>query len=266
MKCIETIHTIDGIRIAGRNLHREGQSQAPVTLFLHGWGGKAESFTLLWQALQDAVAPYSTLLALDLPGFGESSEPSTPWNLEDYALCVVKYLDTLNISQVDIVCHSFGGRITTKLLQLRPDLIRKVVYLAPAGILHKSAKVALSRKIAHLVKPILHLPLLRTAFPTIQQLSYKLLGSRDYLQTSAVMRETFQKVIAEDTSPILSTIRKPVYIFWGRHDSYVPISDAMIMHNAIAHSHLTIFENGKHGIHFTHPAQIATEITPFLYS
>lgn len=261
----EITHTIDDLPISGLELHATHTSNVPVTLFLHGWGGNAHSFQPLWEALQSSNARFTHLIAPDLPGFGHTPQPPAPWNVGDYASCVVKYIDTLGSEAVDIVCHSFGGRITTKLLETAPHRIRKIVYIAPAGIVHHEPRITTIRTLAKRLKPIFELPGLRNIFPAIRSLGYRLIGSHDYLKTSGIMRETFKQVIAEDLSHLLPNIKKSVEIFWGRNDSYVPVSDGEFMKQQIANAHLTIFEDGRHGIHLTHAAPIANRIDQFLY-
>lgn len=266
MNWTEITHTIEGIPVASRVMRNSESRQTPATVFLHGWGGNSASFEPLWSALSLRNANFSTLLALDLPGFGKTPPPPTPWDITEYASCVVKYLDAEGIETADLICHSFGGRITTKLLVMHPQRFRKVVYIAPAGILHHEPKISTAGKIAKVVKPIMQLPGLKTLFPAVQRFGYRLIGSHDYLKTSGVMRETFKKVIAEDTAPLLAAITHPVEIFWGRNDGYVPVADGSIMKKTLPHADLTIFEDGKHGIHLTHASQIAEKIDHFLYS
>ena len=236
-------------------------SKNHTILFLHGWGGCAESFQILWQELLDNDCK-SNLIALDFPSFGSSSPLLLVWALVDYAQCVVKYSGAKNLKKIDIVCHSFGGRVTTKLLSIAPEIINKVVYIAPACIKHKHT---FKKIISRIIKRIFQLPVLNIIFPLIRKYGYKLIGGHDYLKVDGVLKETFKNIISEDLSPILSSIKKPVQIFWGKNDGYVPVSDAKIMLQEIKNSEATIYEDGRHGIHKTHAAKIAPKIVKFIY-
>lgn len=254
---IGTRHTIDinGVKIS---YLEHGDASLPAILFLHGWGGDALSFQPFWSALE-GKSPYH-LIAIDLPGFGESDMPPTPWKLNDYALCVVKYITRKNISGIHIISHSFGGRITTKLLADYPEYFTQATYIAPAGIYHPSIKRDVLKKLSHTLQPLFSLPIVRSIFPFLRSIFYRAIGAQDYLKTSGVLTETFKKIIAEDLTPLFTKITQPTQIFWGRNDSYVPVSDGTIMKNAITNAELTVFENGKHGIHKTHPKQIISRI------
>ncbi len=241
----------------------EHGTSTDTILFLHGWGGSAESFQDMWMAFGDQLSN-KRLIALDFPGFGESPAPSLVWSVDDYATCVVKYLDLMHVSVADIVSHSFGGRVSTVLLAKYGDRFRKSVYIAPAGIRHENVKQQQIQVIASTLKSVFSLPVLRWFFPIARKIGYRLIGSRDYVETSGVMKETFKRVIEEDLTPLLPSISALVYIFWGRNDTYVPVGDAAYMKSHIQGSQVTIFEDGRHGIHKTHAVQISEQLIPFL--
>ncbi len=262
----ETTTTIDGLSLSVVT-HRSGlDSTQPATVFLHGWGGSSTSFQPLWEALLERQSRFSEWRALDLPGFGNTPPPPTPWSIADYCTCVVKYLDEQGLQNIDIVCHSFGGRIATKLLALYPGRVRKIVYIAPAGIRHHDPKITAIQHVAAIMKPVLLLPGIRKIFPALRTIGYRLIGSTDYAHATGVMRETFKNVIAEDVTELLHTIQQPVYIFWGRNDTKVPVSDGAYMKQTIPNATLTIFEDGRHGIQYTHAKEIAEQMDTFLYS
>jgi pimeloyl-ACP methyl ester carboxylesterase len=235
-------------------IEREGAGRS--ILFLHGWGGSAESFLPLWNATDSNAR----LIAIDFPGFGESPEPKEPWDVQRYTQLVDRFLEHLSLDQVDIVNHSFGGRVTTKLLAEYPQRGRKALYLAPAGIRHEKKGIS---RLASFGKRIFQLPLLRSLFPLLRTVGYKLIGGQDYLQVSGVMKKTFQSVIEEDLSHHFSSISAPVHVVFGKNDTYVPSTDGHRMQKAISGAKLTVFDDGRHGIHKTHAKQIAQIMNTF---
>lgn len=234
-----------------------------ITLFLHGWGGSAESFQPLWEQLvMHDQFKNSRFIAIDMPGFGDSPAPTQPWTVEDYLLCVVKYLGSMHITSCNLVVHSMGGRIAIKWLSGEyAAMCKKAVFIAPAAVRHenKSAKSA-----AGVLKKVFTLPLLRHLFPVVRTLGYKLIGGQDYLAVDGVMKETFKQVVSEDPSPGLQHISTESLIFWGTDDTYVPVSDAETMVEHMKHTRTIIFKGGRHGIHKTHATEIANELSAFL--
>lgn len=247
-------------------LDNHGNQDGIPFLFLHGWGGNAESWQPLWHAMQKQEYPLPRLIAMDIPGFGESPPPHDAWSLEDFAKCIILFLDTLGIVKVNIVCHSFGGRLAIVLAHLFPNRIEKVVALAPAGIAHHLHFKRLIAFFARRVKKILTLPLIRRVFPLTRGVMYRILGNPEYSETDGVMKNIYQKAIQRDLRPIVPMLKPFFLIFWGRHDTYVPVRDAAILHRLLRSSTVHIFEDGRHGIHKTHAKDIALLSNPLFHS
>jgi pimeloyl-ACP methyl ester carboxylesterase len=113
---------------AGRIAVAEAGTGDPV-LCVHGLGGTKASFMTTLAAL----APRRRVIALDLPGFGDSDKPLTgrydaPW----FAGAIVALLDELGIERADVIGNSMGGRAAIELGLLHPDRTRRLVLLSPA--------------------------------------------------------------------------------------------------------------------------------------
>lgn len=99
-------------------------------LCVHGLGGTKASFL----PTVSALAPEGfRVIALDLPGFGDSHKPNfgrydAPW----FANAVVELLDELGIERTHLAGNSMGGRVAIEAGLLHPDRIDKVVLLSPA--------------------------------------------------------------------------------------------------------------------------------------
>lgn len=251
------------ISIDGQQLsYLEHGSGNETVLFLHGWGGSAASFQELWVELvalgYDAGKRF---IALDAPGFGESAEPSTPWEVRTYLECVVKFLNSQNIANFSIIVHSFGGRILAKMLDSEyKNRCDKAIFIAPAVARHEKTGL---KQVAMMLKKVFELPLLRSVFPLVRNVGYRLTGGHDYLEVSGVMKETFKLVTQEDQKGHLTGVTTPTLVFWGTNDTYVPVSDADMMEREMQNVTKVIFPDGRHGIHRTHAAEIAAHIVKF---
>jgi pimeloyl-ACP methyl ester carboxylesterase len=96
---------------------------------LHGLGGTKASFLTTVAAL----APTRRVIAIDLPGFGDSDKPlmgryDAPW----FADALLGFLDALGLERVDLIGNSMGGRIAIEAGLRSPDRVRKLVLLSPA--------------------------------------------------------------------------------------------------------------------------------------
>ena len=84
----------------------------PVVLFLHGWGAPAETYRLMI----DHLAAYCRVVAPDLPGFGGSAEPETPWCVDDYVAWTVDFAAALGL--VGLFCCVTNSPISAILLSV----------------------------------------------------------------------------------------------------------------------------------------------------
>jgi pimeloyl-ACP methyl ester carboxylesterase len=233
----------------------------PILLCLHGWGGSKESFTELRAALKnDAI----TVLAPDLPGFGDEPEPSRPWTTDDYADWVITWLNDQtqgNIPALLVLGHSHGGRIAIKLTAGNRLPIDHLFLCAAAGIRHmRHFKRIIGLMLAKTGKGLLSIPGMCALQPAGKKLLYSLIRVHDYEKASPLMRKTLINVTEEDLRPLLSAIHVPTDIFWGTEDGMTPVSDGRIMAKNIPDSHLHLFQGIRHRVHRERAAEIATVI------
>ena len=76
-------------------------------VFLHGWGQSIDMMKPLGNNYFDVY----NVLYVDLPGFGNSSEPDYSWTVYDYAKCINILVTDLKLNNIVIIGHSFGGRV-----------------------------------------------------------------------------------------------------------------------------------------------------------
>ena len=108
-------------------MHDWGPLEGRPLLCLHGitsWGGR-------FRRLAEVRLSAFHVFAPDLRGHGLSDwEP--PWNLGAHVGDLVDTLNVLHLERVDVVGHSFGGRIALELAARHPERVGRVVLLDPA--------------------------------------------------------------------------------------------------------------------------------------
>lgn len=118
---------VDGIRV--RHARRGPEAGTPV-LFLHGFGGDLGN----WLFNLDAVAEVAPVIALDLPGHGQSDVKLPGSSIEALADFVQHFLDALGVERVHLVGHSMGGAIAARLAQSAPQRVASVTLVNSAGL------------------------------------------------------------------------------------------------------------------------------------
>jgi pimeloyl-ACP methyl ester carboxylesterase len=105
-----------------------GPRDAPVVILLHGLGATSVSMLpVLGEFARD-----HRVIAVDLPGFGESAKPLATYSFDWFAKWLVGFLDVLGIQKASLVGNSMGGRISIEVGLLAPHRVERVVLLSPS--------------------------------------------------------------------------------------------------------------------------------------
>lgn len=107
------------------HLHGCGDGQRGL-LVLHELGGSTRS----WQWALGHLGGERAVLAVDLPGHGESPLPGPDATLDDYAAAVAGVLDELGWVDFDLVGVALGGIVAPFVDRRLPDENRRVVLSA----------------------------------------------------------------------------------------------------------------------------------------
>jgi 3-oxoadipate enol-lactonase len=92
-----------------------GDAAAPIVLLHAGIADRR-----MWQRQVAALAHRNRVLALDLPGYGESSLPRRPFSFYD---TVVEFLAELDLERAAFVGCSFGGAVAIDIALAHPDRV-----------------------------------------------------------------------------------------------------------------------------------------------
>lgn len=234
------VKKIDSITV---NYIDEGAGE--VILLLHGWGANITLYAGMIQVLQRN----HRVIALDMPGFGRTQEPSEPWCVDDYVDFVLKFIDSFGISKLSVVVHSFGGRVFFKMNAREniPFTIEKAVLIDSAGILPKKSlwqKASLScYKIG---RAVMSTKVLHFLYPDAVDNMRRKRGSADYNNATPTMRATLVKVVNEDLEPLMHLVKCPTLLIWGDRDTATPLSDAKRMEELISDAGLVVCEGAGH--------------------
>lgn len=225
-------------------------------LILHGWGSNKEVFHNVIKNLNKSIKVY----ILDLPGFGKSQEPECAWDIEDYTNFIIKFISKLNITNLSIMGHSFGGRIMIRLANKNnlPFKINKYILVNSAGIKHISKNTNYKVKINKVLFKIVGL----FSEKLVNNLKNKI-GSTDYKNASLIMKQVLVKVINEDLKDEIKNINYPTLIIWGKYDTATPYDDALYMKSVIEDSGL-ITINGGHYSFLDDPLIVTSAINSFV--
>ena len=97
---------------------------------LPGLGATKASFL---PTISDLAGDDLRLIALDLPGFGDSVKPiGAPYDAKYFARATVAALDALGLDRAHLAGNSMGGRVAIETAFQHPDRVNRLVLLSPA--------------------------------------------------------------------------------------------------------------------------------------
>lgn len=234
-------------------------SGAPV-LLLHGWGASSALFRATMAGLEHAF----TLIAPDLPGFGQTPPPPVAWSVSDYTAWLVHVLDSLDIRKAHIVGHSFGGRLAIKLASECPERVGMLVLTDSAGIRPKrTLKYWFQVRTFKAIRWISHAALAPGPVRTWAAASVARSGSSDYRQASGTVRSSFVRIVNEDLQNCLPRIQAPTLLVWGEKDTDTPLADGRLMERAIPDAGLVVFEGASHYAYIEQSARFCRILETF---
>ncbi len=224
-------------------LLRAGQGH-PIVL-LHGLGATKASFLPTVAALAGSFR----VLALDLPGFGDSVKPlGAAYDPPFFADAVAGALDACGIERAHLVGNSMGGRVALELGLRHPDRVGRLALLAPSLAWLRERRWA---PLLRAVRPELGLlqPAPRAVVDRIARSmvpggseGWSAVGVDEFLRSyltprgRAAFYAAARNIYLEDPERFWSELRalqgESLFV-WGRQDRIVPIGFARHVREAL---------------------------------
>ncbi|MEZ6027721.1 MAG: alpha/beta fold hydrolase [Planctomycetota bacterium] len=250
------------------------QEPTPV-VFLHGFFGTADD----WDDVAWELADDRPVAAVDLPGHEPADEPldedeaALPTDLVSAARAVGRHLDHLELTRVDLVGYSLGGRIAAALAGDTPRRVRKLVLIGArlepdpdpsrAQRDHDWAKRLREEGVAAFLDAWWQQPLFDTLrahpdLPTWRE--RRLRGRADRL---AAVLEALTPARQPDLVPALAAADLPVLLVAGEHDATYAQAAAAAA-TRLPRASVAIVPGAGHAPHLEAPDALADTLRVFL--
>ena len=239
-----------------------------VVLLLHGFGGDLDN----WMFNLDSLAEKHRLLALDLPGHGQSVKTNVDPSLSGMATFVRKFLDVLSVSSVHVIGHSMGGAIAMQLASDSPETVKSLGLICSAGLgpdinsdylrgfveaqSQQELKLVLEQLFAdeslvnlQLVNNLLNYKRMDGVEASLNALSETLISAGE---------QTFltDNIVASGI---------PVLVIWGKQDRIIPVSHAQNYSAAGGFCvEVEIFDSAGHMVHMEKAYEVNRSLLNFL--
>ena len=272
-------------KVAVRNVHiaciDQGRSDE-VLLLIHGLGSYAKG----WIRNIPAWAEDYRVIAVDLLGYSKSDKGYYDFTLSFHSQVLFEMLDELGIAEVTVVGHSMGGQIAMIMALERPERVKRLVLISPAGFerfekgegqwMYKAVtpefvKDTPIRSIATNLKSNFYNTPDEAEFMTTERIQIR--GAHDFDLYCYAVSKNVEAMIEEPVWDKLDQIHQPTLIIFGERDGLIPnpflhggktINVARIGEEAIPNSRLIMMPDCGHFVHFEKPGETNRAVLSFM--
>ena len=249
------------------HFHEAGGGDRGVVLFVHGSGPGASG----WSNFKGnypflAEHGYRTIVP-DTMGYGYSTKPEEgAFSLDDVAAQYKALLDVLGVDRATVVGNSQGGAIAITMALNYPDLVEKLVLMAPGGLEARETYMemeGIKAMIRVLYKEGVSKETMRKVF-TLQlhdesKITEEVIEER-YQVAMTQHKDNIARIRVANQEERLSEIQCPVLCFWGANDKFCPSSGASKIATRCANSRTMLIASCGHWVMVEY-AKLFNELT-----
>jgi pimeloyl-ACP methyl ester carboxylesterase len=260
---------MDQVEVRGLRIAFQRRGSGPPLLLLHGGYG---CDSRAWRMQLDDLADEFTVVAWDMPGHGQSSDPPETFGLRDFADVAADFIGALELDRPHVLGLSFGGGLAIELYRRHPTLPQTLVLAGayagwagslPADVVEERLQRAMRESE---LPPKSWLPaympgmLSPSASPDlVEELMSIMLDIHP-----AGLRAELRAFAKADLRDVLPTIDVPTLVLHGEHDQRAPRHVAENLHARIPESTLVVLTGVGHVSNVEAPALFNDAVREFL--
>jgi pimeloyl-ACP methyl ester carboxylesterase len=273
-----TVEVSEGVVVSYVDI---GTGAEPALLLIHGLGGSWGA----WLENIPVLARDRRVIAVDLPGFGDSPASPDTITIAAYARAMEGLCERLGLTSVVAIGSSLGGWISTELTLRAPDLVAGLILVDAAGIpptrLERMKVVGMLR-LADRMAPwgvkyrdsLIHNLRLRRralgfAVAAPERLSAELVGTLLPTQPSPVFRAVLNAAVKSwsvSWCDLVGEITAPALVLWGACDAQLPLRHGEEWNRLLKRSRLVVVPDAGHLPMLEDPQLVNREIVAFVDS
>jgi pimeloyl-ACP methyl ester carboxylesterase len=251
----------DDISLSGQSMHFWKGGTGPGLLLLHAAWGDAE---MSWSSVWGRLSRSCTVIAPDLPGFGQSSPIHDP-SLPAMVTRLKELFDALHMDHVVVVGNSFGAAVAIQFANDCPEAVSHLVLVnggympvIPGPVRKFMALPIVNQVFRRFIRRLtFSLPTLKRSFADPSKLPA---GFFDTIQGNALAYSKISfDTVMNRTAP-LAKPSVPTFLVWGAQDGLAPLKQAQALQNWLPDSTLITINGSGHMPQVERPEEFVAAI------
>jgi pimeloyl-ACP methyl ester carboxylesterase len=244
--------------------------EGETVLLVHGF--TADKYT--WIKFANSITDYFQVIAVDLPGHGESTYcKNCNYSIQSQTQYLKKIVDKLGIEKMHLVGTSMGGRISLSFTHMFQERVKSLALFNSAGVTSprpseftKLLKTGNNLFDIHNREDFDKLMQLSMASPPFLPWPITSVTARKYIERNPINQKIFKDITESlwDSESILHEIYVPVLILWGTDDKLIDVSCVSVFEKNLPRSTSVILDNTGHCPMIEKPGDTANHYLRFL--
>ncbi len=226
------------------------QGEGRVVVLLHGYLGSKE----IWEKNIAELAKTFRVIAIDLPGHGQTPCFGYVHSMELIAKCVKKVMDSLRLKKYVIVGHSMGGYAALAFAELYPEHLCGLCLCHSTALPDSEEKKKDRMRAIKLVKANKRVYTKDTIKNLFATKNLKYLKDEIAFATKIALSVTKQGAVAAlegmkdrpNRDIILGMVSYPVMMIIGEHDNILPYQSLLAQSETIRNKQILVLEHDGH--------------------
>lgn len=244
------------IDVDGVSIHYYEEGFGTPVLFIHGIGQSMFTFR---HNIPDFAACFR-VIALDLPGHGESDPLEGDYLIENYSETLLSFMNALNIESAHLFAFSTGAIIALDFALAFPERVKKLILITPGGV-NENYPAGIRSLLTPIVGDLSFSFFSKKKIRQVLQSAYfdrtrvtddivdnyfEHLSDKVRLDAAVTTLQFWDDEVIHDN---LHTLNNSVYIFWGENDAWHPLDDLETFEEKLPNVYAATVRNGGHMIH-----------------
>jgi len=260
------------IEAADLSIHyyQGGPRDGETILMIHGFGADKDN----WLRFARHFTQRYNVIAVDLPGFGDSSKPQASYDVGTQVERIAAFIQALNIEELHLIGNSMGGHIGALYAARYPEQVLSLALLDNAGVSAPQKSELLERLERGEPNPLV----VRSPEDFEHLLDFVFVGApllpgtlKQYLAEKAVANSArneriFAQLISRyiPLEPELPKILAPTLLLWGEQDRALHVSSIEVMQPLLKRPTVVIMKDCGHAPMIERPQETAAHYQAFL--